>query len=146
MTKKYIIELTDDERKQLLEITQKGKTSARKVKRAHVLLLANEGKTDEVIAEVLHVGAATVERIRKRLVLEGFESALKERPRLGRVRKLDAKGEVILETLAKSQPPAGRKRWSMQLLADRLVELKVVASISDEVVRKLVKKSGSSRG
>jgi transposase len=145
MTKKYIVELSAEERAQLLELTRRGKPSARKVKRAQILLLADEGKTDENISEVLHVGFSTVERTRKRLVLEGFPAALNERPRPAGRRKLDAKAEAVLETLAQSKPPDGRKRWTMQLLADRLVELKVVDSISDEAVRKMVKKSGSSR-
>lgn len=145
MVKRYIVELNDEERKQLFELTSRGKPSARKVRRAQILLLAAEGKTDEQIAEALHVGLSTVERTRKRLVLEGFLAALNERPRVGARRKLDAKAEAVLETLAQSKPPEGRKRWTMQLLADRLVELKVVDSISDEAVRKIVKKSGSSR-
>jgi transposase len=137
--------LTKEEREELLELTRKGKSSARKVKRAHILLLANEGKTDKAIEEALHVGVATVERIRKRLVLEGLPAALNDRPRPGSGCKLDAKGEAILEMLAQSKPPEGRKRWTMQLLADRLVELKVVDSISGETVRRMVKKSGSNR-
>jgi transposase len=145
MAKKYIVELTTEERAQLLELTSKGKSSARKVKRAQILLLADEGKTDEAIVEALHVGVATVERVRKRLVLEGLPAALHDRPRPGANCKLDAKAEAVLETLAQSEPPEGRKRWTMQLLADRLVELKVVESISGETVRRMVKKSISSR-
>ena len=144
MVKKYIVELTTEEREQLLELTRKGKSSARKVKRAQILLLADEGKTDEAIVEALHVGVATVERIRKRLVLEGLPVALNDRPRPGARCKLDAKAEAVLETLAQSKPPQGRKKWTMQLLADRLVELKVVDTISGETVRRTVKKSGSS--
>jgi transposase len=144
MTKKYIVELSSEERVQLLELTRRGKPSARKVKRAQILLLADEGKSDEDISKALHVGFSTVERTRKRLVLEGFPAALNERSRPAGRRKLGAKAEAVLETLAQSKPPDGRKRWTMQLLADRLIELKVVDSISDEAVRKLVKKSGSS--
>lgn len=146
MAKIYIVDLTTEEREQLLELTSKGKASARKVKRAHILLLADEGKTDKAIAEVMHVGVSTVERTRRRFVLEGFPAALNDRPRPGARCKLDAKGEAVLETLAKSKPPDGQKRWTMQMLADRLVELKVVDSISDETVRKRVKKSGSNPG
>jgi transposase len=146
MVKKYIVELTAVENKQLLDLTQRGKTSARKLKRAQILLLANEGKTDEIICEGLHVGLATVERIRKRLVLEGLEAALNERPRPGGQRKLGPKGEAVLATLAESEPPEGHTRWTMQLLVKRLVELKVVENISDETVRKVLKKSVSSPG
>ena len=144
MAKKYIVELAAEEREQLLEITRKGKSSARKVKRAHILLLADEGKTDLAIVEALHVGVATVERVRKRLVLEGIQVALNDRPRPGANCKLDAKGEAILETLAQSEAPEGRKRWTMELLADRLVELKIVDGISGETVRRTVKKSVSN--
>jgi transposase len=146
MAKKYIVELTADEKEQLLDLTRKGKTSARKLKRAQILLLANEDKSDETICAALHVGLATVERIRKRFVLEGLEAALNERPRPGGQRKLGPKGEAVLATLAESEPPEGYTRWTLQLLVKRLVELKVVASISDETVRKALKKSASSPG
>jgi transposase len=146
MAKKYIVELTADEKKQLLDLTRRGKTSARKLKRAQILLLADEGKIDEIICAGLHVGLATVERLRKRFVLEGLEAALNERPRPGGQRKLGAKGEAVLATLAESEPPGGHTRWTMQLLVKRLVELKVVENISDETVRKALKKSASSPG
>lgn len=106
------------------------------------LLLADEGRSDREIAEVLHTGTATVARIRQRFVEGNLDGALNERPRLGGKKKLDEKGEAILEMLAQSKPPAGQKRWTLQLLADRLVELKVVDSISYETVRKEVKKRG----
>jgi transposase len=142
MAKKYIVELTDDERSELLELTKSGKISARKFRRAQMLLLADEGKTDAEIAGLLKVGFRTIERTRQRFVLEGLEASLREKPRPGARSKLDSKGEAILETLAKSKPPEGRKRWTLQLLSDRLVELKVVESISDETVRNVVKKNG----
>lgn len=146
MAKIYIVDLSAAEKAELLALTSRGQTSARKLKRAQILLLADEGKKDEIIAEMLHVGRATVERIRKRFVLEGLMASLNERPRPGGQRKLGPKGEAVLETLAKSEPPEGRTRWTLQLLAKRLVELKVVESISDETVRKVLKKSGSSLG
>ena len=146
MAKIYIVDLSVEEKAQLLELTSHGQAPARRIKRAQILLLADEGKKDETIVEVLHVGRATVERIRKRFVLEGLQVALNERPRPGGQRKLGPKGEAVLESLAKSEPPEGRTRWTMELLAKRLVELKVVDSISDETVRKALKKSGSSPG
>jgi len=146
MAKIYIVDLNAEEKEQLLELTSRGKAPARKMKRAQILLLADAGKKDETIAEMLHVGLATVERIRKRFVLEGLTVAINARPRPGGQRKLSPKGEAVLETLAKSEPPEGRTRWTMQLLAKRLVELKVVNSISDETVRKVLKKSGSNPG
>ena len=146
MAKIYIVDLSTEEKGQVLKLTSRGQSPARKLKRAQILLLADEGKKDETIAEMLHVGRATVERIRKRFVLEGLHAALNERPRPTGQRKLGPKGEAVLEQLAKSEPPEGRKRWTMELLAKRLVELKVVDSISDETVRKVLKKSASSPG
>ena len=146
MTKIYIVDLNDEEKEQLLELTSRGQAPARKMKRAQILLLADEGKKDETIVEMLHVGRATVERIRKRFVLEGLTAAINARPQPGGQRKLGPKGEAVLEQLAKSEPPQGRTRWTMELLAKRLVELKVVESISDETVRKVLKKSASSPG
>ena len=142
MSKKiYIVDLTEEERAYLLDFIKSGEKSARKLNRARILLLADENKSDREIAEVLHTGASTVQRTRQRFVEGNLEGALNERPRQGRSKRLDEKGEVILETLAHSKPPEGRKRWTLQLLADRLVQLKVVASISYETVRQEVKKS-----
>ena len=148
MAKIYHVDLTDDERTYLLDVIKSGERSARKINRARILLLAHEGKRDGEIVEALHTSVPTVQRIRKRFVEGGLDGALNERPRPGgRIRKkLDEKGIAILETLARSEPPEGRKHWTMQLLADRLVELKVVEGISDETVRKELKKSGSSLG
>ena len=148
MAKIYRVDLTDEERTHLLKLIKSGEHSARQINRARILLLASEGKTDREIATGLHSSTPTVQRTRRRFVEGGLEGALNERPRPGgRLRKkLDAKGGVILKTLAGSQPPKGRKRWTMQLLADRLVELKVVDRISDETVRKELKKSGLSLG
>jgi transposase len=92
----------------------------------------------------LKTGLRTVERTRRRFVLEGLHPALNEKPRPGARTKLDAKGEAVLEMLAKSKPPEGKKRWTLQLLADRLVELQVVEEISDETVRSIVKKNDLS--
>ena len=142
----YIVDLTKEERTHLLDFIKSGKHSARQLNRARIVLLADEGKTDGEIAEALHTGTATVQRTRRGFVEGNLEGALNERPRPGGRKKLDEKGEAILETLAHSQPPAGRKRWTLQLLADRLVELKVVDSLSYETVRQAVKKSGLSLG
>ena len=137
----YIVDLTEEERAYLLDFIKSGEKSARKLNRARILLLADENKSDREIAEVLHTGASTVQRTRQRFVEGNLNGALNERPRQGRSKKLDEKGEAILETLAHSKPPEGRKRWTLQLLADRLVQLKVVDSISYETVRQEVKKS-----
>jgi transposase len=146
MAKRYLVTLSDDERAHLLVLTKKGKVAARKLTRAHILLQADVGVADTAIATGLHVGTATVERIRKRLVEEGMEAALSERPRPGGRRKLAGKQEALLTALACSTPPDERSRWTMQLLADKLVELQQVESISDETVRRTLKKTSSSRG
>ena len=140
----YIVDLTKVERAYLLDFIKSDKKSARKLNRARILLQADEGKSDSEIAEALHTGTATVHRTRQRFVTGNLDGALNERPRLGGQKKLDEKGEAVLETLAHSKPPAGRKRWTLQLLADRLVQLKVVDNISYETVRQELKKSGLS--
>jgi transposase len=129
-----------------LGLLHQGKTAARKLCRAHVLLLAAEGRTDQQISAALHVGTATVERIRKRFVEEGLDAALTERPRPGGSRKLDGKQEALLVALACSTPPEGRRRWTMKLLAERFIELGVVTSLSDETVRRCLKQTSSSPG
>jgi putative transposase len=146
MAQKSIVTLTDDERAQLLALTKRGKVSARRLTRAHLWFQADADLADEAIAQALHVGAATVERIRKRFVEEGLEAALSERPRPGGHRKLEGKQEAFLTALACSTPPEGRACWTMQLLADKLVEVQVVEAISDETVRRTLKKTSSSRG
>ena len=140
----YIVDLTEEERTYLLDFIKSGERSARKLNRARILLLADEGKADSEIAEALHTGTATVQRTRQRFVEGNLEGDLNERPRPGGQKKLDEKGEAILETLAQSKPPDGRKRWTLQLLADRLVQLKIVDSISYETVRHELKKNGLS--
>lgn len=141
MAKKYIVTLMDDERAQLLALTKRGKVAARRLTRAHISLQAETGLSDEIIAQALHIGPATVERIRKRFVEEGLEAALTERPRPGGQRKLDGKQEAFLIALACSTPPEGRICWTMQLLANRLVALRIVDAISDETVRRTLKKT-----
>jgi transposase len=146
MAKKYIVTLTADERTRLETLTRTGKHSARMIARAHILLHADSGATDEAIAAALHVAIPTVERIRKRFVLESLDAALTERPRPGGKSLLDAHAEAVLVAWTCSAPPDDRKHWTMQLLADKLVELGEVASISDETVRRTLKKTNSSPG
>jgi transposase len=142
----YIVDLTKEERAYLLDFIKRDKKSARKLNKARILLLADEGKADSEIANALHTGTATVHRTRQRFVAGNLEGALHERPRPGGQTKLDEKGEAVLETLAHSQPPTGRKRWTLQLLADRLVQLNMVDSISYETVRQELKKNDLSLG
>jgi transposase len=118
----------------------------RKTNRARILLLADEGRTDEEVAEALLTSVSTLERTRKHFVEGGLERALNESPRPGGKRKLRGKQEAYLVALACSDPPEGKKHWSMQLLADRLVEVGVVEEISDETIRRTLKKGTLSRG
>jgi transposase len=142
----YVVDLTEEERAYLLDMIKRGEHSARKLNRARILLLADEGKTDEEIAAALHTSTPTVQRTRQRFVEGNLDRGLNEDPRPGAQKKLDGRGEAVLETLARSQPPEGRKKWTLQLLADRLVELKVVDMISYETVRQELKKNGLSLG
>ena len=146
MAKRYIIELTQVEKETMVELTKKGRPGARKVKRANILLLADQGKKDEEIVTVLHTSRNTVIRTRRKFVNGGLAFALNERSRAGRFPKIDDKVETILTTLAQSQPPGGRKRWTLQLLADRLVTLTHLDSLSYEAVRLVLKKTTSSLG
>ena len=140
MAKKYIVDLTDEERERLESLVSKGRQSARKIRRANILLLADDGRQDADISKSLRTSIPTVERTRKRFVTGGLDWALNERHRPGAKAKLDMKGEAVLATLAQSEPPEGRKRWTLQLLTDRLVELGVVETVSKETVRKRLKK------
>ncbi|MGD8753099.1 MAG: helix-turn-helix domain-containing protein [Anaerolineales bacterium] len=139
--KKYLINLSDAERHELLELTRKGELKARKMKRALILLKADEGLSDPQIMAAIHVSRPTVERIRKRFVEGGLERALNEDPRPGQKRKLDGRGEAQLIALACSQAPDGHEHWTLRLLADKLVQLEVVDSISYETVRRTLKKT-----
>jgi transposase len=141
MAKIYIVDLTQVERETLIELTCRGKPGARKVKRANILLLADQGKKDEEIVTLLHTSRNTVIRTRRKFVDGGLTFALNERSRAGRLPKVDDKVETILTTLAQSQPPDGRKRWTLQLLADRLVTLTHLDSLSYETVRLVLKKN-----
>ena len=139
--KKYIVSLESDEHKDLLAMTKSGKLSARRLNRIHILLQAADSADDKMIASSLHIGTATVARIRQRFVEGGVEHALTEDHRLGGKRKLDDKQEAFLIATACSAPPEGRKTWTMQLLADRLVQIKTIDTISDETVRRTLKKT-----
>jgi transposase len=144
--KVYVVELTDDERQELHALIHGGTTRARMVNRAQILLHASEEKQDQEIAAALHTSESTVGRIRKRFVEDGLHGALREVVRPGGARKLNGEQEAHLVALACSDPPRGRGEWTMQLLADRLVTLGVVEAISDETVRRTLKRGASSRG
>lgn len=146
MRKLHVVKLTQEQRQQLLALTQKGEVKARMLRRANILLLTDKGMKDKDIADVVQGSESTVERTRKRFIQAGLEAALKEKPRPGAEPRLDGHVEAHLVALTCSQPPEGRQRWTMQLLADRLVELKLVDSVSDETVRRTLKKTTSSPG
>ena len=137
---KYKVELTEAERSRLNEVSQRGKASVRTVKRALSLLKADQGLRDREIADVLLVNAATVARARKRYVEEGLEAAINDRPWPGRERKLDGRQEAHLIAFACSAAPEGHTHWTLQLLADKVVELEFAESISLETVRQILKK------
>jgi transposase len=146
--KKYKVTLTAEERQELQELIAVGKGAAKKLIHARILLKADAadggpGWPDAKIAEAVEVSIPTIERVRRRFVEEGFEAALKRKPqaRPSRVPKLDGRAEARLIAVACSTPPEGRADWTIQLLADRLVELKIVDSISDETVRRALKKN-----
>jgi transposase len=146
VVKRYRVSLSDEERDRLQGLSRKRTASVRMVRRAQALLLAAEGKTDEEIAEQVRMSVATLERLRRRFVEEGLEASLRERPRPGARPKLGAKEQAFVVALACTKPPEGRHRWTMQLLADRVVELELVPDISDEAIRRLLKRTSSSRG
>ena len=140
---KYPVRLTEEEQEQLRSITRMGKHSARVMRRAQILLWSDEGKQDKEIVALVGCTPLTVASIRERWVKE---NRLEDLPRLGSKPMLDAKQESLLIALACSDAPEGRDEWTMQLLADKLVELKVVERISDETVRRALKKTSSSHG
>ena len=146
MADKYLVDLTSEEQGYLLDVVRKGKTTARRVARAHVLLRAAEGAADEEIAETLHLGRSTVHRARQRFVDEGLTAALSERSRSGSPPVLTGKQAAFLIALACSTPPAGRRRWTMKLLADRFIELRQIDPISPNTVGRALKKTTSTPG
>ena len=143
---KYKVALTEAERSRLNAVSQRGKASVRTVKRALSLLKADQGLRDRELAGVLLINPATVARTRKRYVEEGLESAINDKPRPGRERKLDGQQEAHLIAFACSAAPAGHTHWTLQLLADQVVELEFAESSSLETVRQLLKKTNSNPG
>jgi hypothetical protein len=151
MKKQYAVRLTDEERTRLKGLIRAGTAPARQLTHARVLLKADEapdgpGWVDERIAEAVEVSQSTIARLRKQSVVEGLEAALNRRaPRREYERKVDGEQEARVIALACSEPPAGHARWSLRLLADRLIELAVVETISYQTVGRLLKKTTSSR-
>lgn len=149
---KYVVRLTQEEREEVEALVKRGKVAAEKRRRAQVLLKADAGAegsglTDQEVASALDVGIATVHRVRQAYVEESLQAALSRKPAVRhRSRKLDGDGEARLVAIACGPAPDGRARWTLRLLADRLVELEVVDMIDKETVRQTLKKTRSSRG
>ncbi len=143
---KYVVNLSTEERDQLRTLLRGGRSSARTQARARVLLKADAGRSDDEIVEAIGVGIATVHRIRQRCVEEGFEAALIERKRPGVPPKFTTKQHAHVIAIACSDPPAGRSRWTLRLLADRVVELGLAEECSYETIRRVLKKTPLSRG
>jgi transposase len=152
MAKKYRVTLTEDERTMLTTLINAGTAPARMLTHARILLKADQAVggpawTDEAIHEALDVSLSTIARVRERFVEESIEAALQRRPALRtRERLLDGSEEAHLLALTCSPPPAGQERWSLRLLADKMVELEYVAHLSHETVRQTLKKTNSSPG
>lgn len=150
--KKYVVELTQDEREQLHKLISAGSASARMLNRARILLKADVGKhaqgrplIDREIAPMLETSTATIQRVRERFCGQGLDAAL-ERSKPDRLyeRTFDGRAEARLIALACSRAPEGRERWSLRLLADKAVEMGIVEEVSHETIRKTLKKTSSS--
>lgn len=147
MMKKHTIQLSNEEQQALENIVSKGNANVRQIRRAHTLLLSNAGKTDQEIADLLHITTVTVAETRKRWCAERLTRQLSDQPKPGRKRKLDGKQEAFLVALACSDAPEGRKHWPLRLLTDRLLELGVIDEpISYETVRDRLQKTNLSLG
>jgi transposase len=138
---KYEVCLNEDQRTFLKNLTRKGKESVRKINRVRVLLLSDEGKKDKEIQEIVGVSDTMVEMTRKKFVLEGLERAINEKPRPGQPKKIDGRKEAELIALACSQPPEGRAKWTLRLLAN-----KIMLDISHVAVGNALKKMKLNRG
>lgn len=140
--KKYLVTLTTEERQKLLELTSSGELSARKMKRALILLKADENWKDKEIVTALNTSRPTVERMRKRYVEGGLEKALNDDPRPGARKKLDGRAEAhVIALVCSEEGPDDSEHWSLRAIADELVELGLVDSISHEAVRQVLKKT-----
>lgn len=151
MEKRWVVELSQEEREQLEQLINKGNIAGYKIKHAHMLLKADEGKhgpswPDTRIAEAYNTCESTVRNLRKRLVEKGFEAALEREKQTNRRIKIDGEIEAKLIALACSHPPEGYSKWSVRLLADRLVELEIVDEISHMTVQRVMKKTNLNRG
>jgi transposase len=147
MPKKYVVQLINEERVQLEQIISKGQCGVRQIRRAHTLLLSDAGKTDEAIADLLHITTVTVAQTRKRWCTERLNRNLTDQTKRARKRKLDGKQEAFLVALACTDAPQGREHWPLRMLSDKLLELGVIDEpVSYETVRDRLQKTNSSPG
>ena len=146
-TRKYVVNLSRAEQRELEELIQNEAPRSRRVKHAKILLGSDKGQSAAKVADWVGVGHSTVERTRQRYAEGGLEAALHDKPRPGGVAKLDGKQQAFVIALACSDTPNGQERWSMQMLADKIVELGVVEKpVSHDTIRRVLKKATSSRG
>jgi len=143
---KHKVHLSEAERKKLLAIISKGRNKAVVIQRAHILLKADEGKADSEISQLLYVSEQTIRRTRLRFAQEGLQAALEDRPHPAKGSELDEKQEAHIIALACSEAPAGRARWTLELLTQAVLKDGIVTHISPETVRLLLKKTNSSPG
>jgi transposase len=148
MRKRYIVNLTPEERAALTDIARRQRVSGLIRQRASILLKADDDLTDQEIADELEVGLVTVERVRKRCIERGVEACLERKASeiTSRPRKLDGAAEAQLVLLACSEPPEGRSRWTLTLLADKLVELRIFDSVSKSTIQRALKKTRPNPG
>lgn len=150
--KRYKVTLSEEERQKLEQITKNGKSAAAKINHAYILLKADEnqeegGWKDQSISDIFNISIRTIERVRQRFIEDGLENALVPRPRQTlKLKKLDGETEAHLIAIACSSPPEGRSRWTLRLLADQIVTMGYVESISHESVRQSLKKTNLSLG
>lgn len=143
---KHTVHLTGAERKKLIAIVSKGRNKAVVIQRAHILLKVDEGKTDAEIGELLYVSEQTIRRVRLRFAEEGLQVALEDKPPAPTGSELAEEQEARLIALACSEPPAGRARWTLELLVQEMLKDGIVTRVSPESVRLLLKKTNSSLG
>jgi len=143
---KHEVRLVEVERKKLLAIISKGRNKAVVIQRAHILLKVDEGKTDAEISQLLYVSEQTIRRARLRFAQDGLQAALEDKSHPGTGSELDEKQEARVIALACSEPPAGRARWTLELLTQEVLKDGIVTHLSPETVRLLLKKTNSNLG
>lgn len=143
---KHEVHLKEEERRKLIGMVSKGRNKAVVIQRAHILLKVDEGKTDAEVSQLLYVSEQTIRRVRLRYVTEGMQAALEDKPHPSTGSELDEKQEARVIALACSEPPAGRARWTLELLTQEVLKDGIVSHISPETVRLLLKKTNSNPG